>query len=311
MRLFRWISDLPWTATVVALLLGANLAGYLRWEAKRDPEYALQRAEEAVQRRDPSLFDAWVDVDKLAASYYEQHLLPLRLAEKTADDERRRHDVAAVARRLRRWVVTTRIDESETPRLTLLGAVLRGALTHERGTATVEKTTRGGRTVVASVKLVDELGRAATLDLRLDRQRGGTWRISEVTNVEDLVETLRFAEIERVRRARDHIAGLVHVSDPWLVEQKQAGEAVTRLYAVRLTSTGAAAIEWSGICASGNVTTTDSGHRLSFAKRKTEEVTITCSCESEPCGPPFLRIEAASTRKGEPPIRRVEPLPLD
>jgi len=304
-----WLYDRGGVLLLVAVMVLLNVPGYLRWEEERNPDNALNQAAEAIRRHDASLFEAWVDVDAVAASYYEQHLLPERVQANAADDAKRARDIQSVARRLRRWVITSRTDETESPRLTLLGAMLRGALTH--GTANVKQESRGGRTIIKTVELEDDEGRAARLDIRVDRQRGGTWRIMEVTNVEEVVGSLRRAEIARIRKRQKEIDTLIVAGVPQFTIEQASRGATNRVYKVQLTPIDAARVEWSAICSSGNSIATDAGHVLSFEGLQPKTVVVTCSCTASPCGGAMVRIDAVTRRSNTKRIERIEPLPLD
>lgn len=298
-----WFFQNLWTITIALLIVAANGIGFVRWTRKRAPEYALERAAAAVRHHDPTLFDAWVDVDKLAGSYYEQHLLPNRTA---ADEAQHKRDTAALARRLRRWVVTSRIDESERPRLTLLGTVLYDALTQH--TSTVRSISRGGRTVIATVDIADRAGRSATLEIRLDRRRGGTWRIMEVTNVSGVIHDLRRSEFRRVSNIEKQLARSVHLSPPRSVEAESSPSHHT--YSLTLTPRKIAKLEFSVTCESTSGSTTDAGHLMIFREDEPKTMKITCVCTAAPCPKPYVRVDAVWLRNGAE-VRRAEPLALD
>ncbi|HUR81400.1 MAG TPA: hypothetical protein VM733_11575 [Thermoanaerobaculia bacterium] len=303
--------DIGWrTMLIIAAILVANVVGSIRWYRKRNPAYALEQTAESVRHHDASQFDAWVDVDKLAASYYDQHLLPARLRDKTFDERGRSRDIAAIARRLRRWVVTGRIDEEETPRLTLLGKTLQGAITGR--TAHVDRLSKGGRTVIASVTLDDGVGHRTTLDIRLDRQRGGGWRITEVTNVEGIVDELRRSEMQRVRAIEERLAQAVVTSKPRLAGERVDVDQVTREFEVVVTPRAPTPlVEWSAVCDSDSGTTTSSGQVLRFPKATRTSVRVRCRCNvTRPCRDPIVRIDAVTMANART-LRRETPLPLD
>jgi hypothetical protein len=305
----RWIRKAPWTVALVIVALFLNGYGCFRWQRKRNPAHALEQAGEAVRRHDASLFDNWVDVDKLAGSYYDQHLLPMRLRENAIDENRRKRDVAAIARRLRRWVVTTRIDEDETPRLTLLGEALRRSIEQER--TVVGKLSSGGRTVIASVAISDDSGRKAVLDIRLDRQRGGTWRITEVTNVQAVIDDLRTSEQRRVQAIDVRLARAVTIGQPRLLAEQSAHERVTRLYTVSFTPAAPGRVTWSATCDSAAGSGSTSGQVLEFKTMAPQTVSIRCQCRTVACGAPAVRVDAIHRVDGTLVLQRAVPLPLD
>jgi len=205
-RLGQWLAlridthPLLARTVIVAILVGLNIWGYERFHAKRNPRYTLERIGDAIRGRDSATFDTEADVDSIAKSFYDQHILPERIANGTALIAGvREHDAAAIARRLRRWVETARIDETEKPRLTLLADFVRSGL--ERNSETIDLINTSRTVSIAEVSLTDRFGIRAQVELRLVNSQG-FWRLAEITNVEDLAGQLRRAEVARIGPAQ-------------------------------------------------------------------------------------------------------------
>lgn len=214
-RLRRFLGTFLRTIVVVVIVLLLNVLGFLRWQVKRNPEYAINQAADAIRKHDGGKFETFVDVQKVAESYYDQHRYPVHVVNNVATPERRTHESAAIARRLRRWVETSRIDESEYPRLMLLGNALAGALS-PKGRAQLSRIAVAGNLALGYINLEDPLRRKFDLELKLVRERSG-WRITEVTNVEDLVNDLRREEERRIAAINDQVkspAGVIKREKP-------------------------------------------------------------------------------------------------
>jgi hypothetical protein len=283
---------------IVLVFVGLNVLGFFRLRDKRNPASTLERAAEAIRERDSAAFEVEADVDSIAASYYDQHLLPQRLADKTAlVPGIRERDKTAVARRLRRWIETGRIDDSERPRLTLLGDFIRSAL----GTrsATVQEIRPAHNIAIAIADLGDRYGIHASLEIKLVRQQG-FWRISEVTNVEELVSELHRQEEARVFPLNRELNATVRLAIP-----VRTGP---RSWQVPVNASAPASVTYSVAC------TTSSGQIWSSDVRTLNGGTsafidITCDCTSAECSPPIVTIQ--EIRGPTRTLRRASPRALD
>lgn len=305
-RILERIADFRRTIGVILLIGLANFAGYLRWHHQSNPRFALQKVSDALRNHDLSLFEKYVDVDAVAGGYFDQHLLPKRLRENpSALAAVRAREMQALARRLRRWIETSYIDEPEEPRLSLLGEMVGGAFDNG-GTAELLRLSNAHHTAFAYIHLKDPLGRSANLDVKLVR-RAGTWRISEVTNVEEFVGTLQESEKRRVNASQKAIQRAVSVSSSTF--EKTTSPPGGYLYKATITERDAVSLQWSYFCHWRTSSSEGGPHEIWFRARKMVQVSFICMCEPE-CTTAIIEIESVTRRDGKV-IRRQEPRPLD
>jgi hypothetical protein len=285
---------------IVLALIGLNVRGFLRLQNKRNPASTLERAAEAIRERDSSAFEAEADVESIAASYYDQHLLPQRLEDKTASVPGvRERDKNAVARRLRRWIETGRIDDSERPRLTLLGDFIRSAL--DAHSATVQEIRPAHNIAIAIADIGDRYGIHASLEIKLVRQQG-FWRITEVTNVEELVHDLSTRERARIARQNRDLDAAVRIGMPvrtgpgsWRVPVN-ASPPISLTYSVGCTGSPGQTVP-SAYCVR---TLNKSGPAF---------LDVACGCTTAECPPPSITIH--EIRRPTETLRREIPRALD
>jgi hypothetical protein len=161
------------------------------------------------------------------------------------------------------------------------------------------------------VQISDDAGRNATLEVRLDRQRGGTWRISEVTNVAGVIDDLRRSEQARVAKAVKELESMVAMTPPVLQPSDRHLQTFKVTFAARSGGSDEPAHKatWSATCGSGVAASSLAPEVVRFAGAQPVEASFQCACGVKPCQP-AVRIESVKLRDGKT-IHRAKPLPLD
>jgi hypothetical protein len=307
--LVRAIDHFPKLSRVVAILVlvGLNYAGFSRWHRNQNPAFTLNRAADAIRHRDSTAFEVEADVDRLAGSYYDQHLLPTVLRSGSPAEGVRARYVQSIARRLRRWVETSRIDDSESPRLTLLADFLTSALM--RGSAVQRSIRSAGGLAIAAVDLADEQNGTLSLEIKLVRQQGH-WRIVEITNLEEAIGMLRRVELARIRRLHRIIDNAVAIQPAVFKSARESSGQRLFSYELRLTGNIDAVVQWSAVCrwGVGQAVSTEN-MRTTLKKSVAVPLIIECPCPVEPCKPPSVIVDELTS--GKLTVRRESPKALD
>ena len=177
------------TILVGAAVVGLNGYGAYRLYQLSRPERPFEDAVTAIHRNDALDFSKAVDVERLVASYYDQHL-----GQGTSDDGERERVTRALARRLRYWIDTGEMDRTY-PRFDALAQFLREAAAP--GRHSVRKMETGQAVGFESVELTNAEKQAVRLDLKLVKEHGH-WRIAELLNVNQVIGILKELETRRM-----------------------------------------------------------------------------------------------------------------
>lgn len=173
---------------LLLLIFGLNIVGLIRWYGNRRPGVPLDLAIEAIRNRDSTAFTEAVDVDRLVASYYDQHLLQ----GKPVQEATRSLYIKAIGRRLRHWI-DAGVTETSYPRFDALVAFLRESADLRRWQIHDVSETTGSGTITLHNAAND------TVEMRLKVvKEAGRWRVAELLNVPEVVDEVRNSEWHRL-----------------------------------------------------------------------------------------------------------------
>jgi hypothetical protein len=276
-----------------------NVWGLYRFLDKRNPVSTLHRAGDAVRHGDSPAFESEANIESIAASYYDQHLLPRHVADGTAEKAGlRERNTAAISRRLRRWIETGRIDP-ESPRLTLLGEFLHSAILAK--SAEVERIRTAHNLAIVTVKLGQKNDLQAELEIKLVRQQG-IWRVVEITNIEELIRNLNTQELARVARLNGELEKAASIRG-----KTNSGPGKWR---VLLDSSAQGSVTVIADCTGLQRQVTSSVRSAwTFERPGAMFVDFQCSCATADCPPPNVNIDEFRGRNHT--LRRVTPRALD
>ncbi|HSY48093.1 MAG TPA: hypothetical protein VLC46_04715 [Thermoanaerobaculia bacterium] len=173
---------------LLLLIFGLNIIGLVRWYGNRRPGVPLDLAIEAIRNRDSTAFTEAVDVDRLVASYYDQHLLQGR----PVPEATRSLYIKAIGRRLRHWI-DAGVTETSYPRFDALVMFLRESADLRRWRIHDVNETAGSGTIT----LYNAANDTVEMKLKIVRE-AGRWRVAELLNVADVVDEVRDSEWRRL-----------------------------------------------------------------------------------------------------------------
>src|SRR5216684_707239 len=173
---------------MLLLIGGLNIIGFVRWYGNRRPGVPLDLAIEAIRNRDSTAFTEAVDVDRLVASYYDQHLLQGR----PVSEATRSLYVKAIGRRLRHWI-DAGVTETSYPRFDALVTFLRESADSRRWKIHDVSETRGS----GMITLHNAANDTVEMKLKIVREEG-RWRVAELLNVAEVVDEVRNSEWRRL-----------------------------------------------------------------------------------------------------------------
>lgn len=173
---------------LLLLIFGLNIIGLVRWYGNRRPGGPLDRAIEAIGNRDSTAFAEAVDVDRLVASYYDQHLLQARPVQEAT----RSLYIKAMSRRLRHWI-DAGVTETSYPRFDALVTFLRESADSRRWQIHDVSETRGS----GMITLHNAANDTVEMKLKIVREEG-RWRVAELLNVAEVVDEVRNSEWRRL-----------------------------------------------------------------------------------------------------------------
>jgi hypothetical protein len=169
---------------LLLLIFGLNIGGYVRWYSNRRPGVPLDVAIEAIRNRDSTAFTEAVDVDRLVASYYDQHLLQGN----PVSEATRSLYIKAIGRRFRHWI-DAGTTETSSPRFDALVAFLReSADLHRWQIHDVSETTGSG-----TITLRNKANDTVEMKLKIVKEEG-RWRVAELLNATEVVDAVRSSE---------------------------------------------------------------------------------------------------------------------
>jgi len=202
----RWVRQYPLITRAILLLtvIGLNSAGFVRWNSHRGPRVPLDAAIEAIRNRDSTSFFDAVDVDRLVASYYDQHLQqgqPVPEALRTLY-------IKAIGRRLRHWI-DSGSTENAYPHFDALVAFVREA-TDSRRCQVIDVDEASGNGTIVLQNSADDTVR---LKLKVVRE-AGRWRVAELLNAAEVVREVREAEWHRLTPLLRTVNEAVEITPP-------------------------------------------------------------------------------------------------
>lgn len=223
----RFVRKYPLTTRVLlfSAIIGLNGVGFERWYANRRPRVPLEAAIVAIRNRDSTSFFDAVDVDRLVASYYDQHLQQGQ----PVPEAMRALFIKAIGRRLRHWI-DSGSTENAYPHFDALVAFIREATDSRRCQVVDVDEASGSGTIV----LQNGAGDTVRLKLKIVRE-AGRWRVAELLNAAEVVHDVREAEWHRLTPLLRRVNEAVEIT-PLLVENSVAenNAVTTYLGAVRV-----------------------------------------------------------------------------
>jgi hypothetical protein len=202
---------------MLLMIFGLNIVGLVRWYGNRRPGVPLDLAIEAIRNRDSTAFTEAVDVDRLVASYYDQHLLQgTPVSEAT-----RSLYIKAIGRRLRHWI-DAGVTETSYPRFDALVMFLRESADLQRWRIHDVNETAGSGTIT----LHNEANDTVEMKLKIVKE-AGRWRVAELLNVAEVVDEIRSSEWHRLGPALQTINDVADIVPPSPSDSGSANNPIT------------------------------------------------------------------------------------